>query len=184
MRILCPNCQNPVEWVKGNSTEILCPACGSIFRLELGTTTGWTHQDGKQKLGKFELIEPVGIGAFGTVYKARDSQLDRVVAVKVPRAGNIPNNQEMDRFLREARSVAQLRHPSIISVHEVGHQEGVPYLVSDFVQGITLADQLTAHRPTPIEAAKLIASLADAIQYAHDQGVIHRVRQAVKRHDQ
>jgi serine/threonine protein kinase len=160
MRILCPNCENPVEWEEDRATEILCPACGSTFRLELGTTTGWIPQDGRQKLGKFELIEPVGIGAFGTVYKARDTQLDRVVAIKVPRAGNIPNNQEMDRFLREARSVAQLRHPSIISVHEVGQQEGIPYLVSDFVQGITLADQLTARRPTSIEAATLIASLA------------------------
>jgi serine/threonine protein kinase len=65
------------------------------------------------------LIDVVGQGAFGTVYKARDPELDRIVALKVPRAGNLVGPQEMDRFLREARSGAQLRHPSIVSVHEV-----------------------------------------------------------------
>ena len=71
-------------------------------------------------MGRFELIETVGIGAFGTVYKARDPQLDRVVAIKVPRAGNITSGEDRDRFLREGRSVAQVRHPWIVSVHEVG----------------------------------------------------------------
>src|SRR5207245_5117390 len=78
------------------------------------------------------------------------------------------------RFLREARSVAQLRHPSIVPVHEAGQANGVPYLVSEFVEGVTLADQLTALRPAPREAAQLIAAVADALQYAHDRGVVHR----------
>jgi serine/threonine-protein kinase len=81
-----------------------------------------------QKLGKFELLDTVGSGAFGTVYKARDPELDRTVAVKVPRAGSLTGPQELDRFLREARSAAQLRHPSIVPVHEVGEAGGVPYL--------------------------------------------------------
>jgi tRNA A-37 threonylcarbamoyl transferase component Bud32 len=129
---------------------------------------------GQRDLGKFELLDIVGQGAFGTVYKARDARLDRVVAIKVPRAGNLAGPQELDRFLREARSVAQLRHPSIVSVHEVGQYEGVPYLVSDFVDGLTLADKLSAGRLTAAEAAGLIASLADALQYAHDKKVVHR----------
>src|SRR5207249_3210096 len=79
-----------------------------------------------------------------------------------------------DRFRREARSVAQLRHAGIVPVHEVGEHDGVSYLVSDFVRGVTLSDQLTARRPTPREAAGLVAEVADALQYAHEKGVIHR----------
>ncbi len=72
------------------------------------------------------MIDTVGHGGFGTVYKARDPELDRTVALKVPRAGNVAGPQELDRFLREARSVAQLRHPSIVTVHEVGQADGLP----------------------------------------------------------
>jgi S1-C subfamily serine protease len=127
-----------------------------------------------QSLGRFELLGSVGMGAFGTVYKARDPELDRIVAIKVPRVGSLGSGPELDRFLREARSAAQLRHPSIVSVHEVGQAEGMPYLVSDFVHGITLADSLTAGRPGFQEAARLVAHLAQVLQYAHDQGVVHR----------
>jgi WD40 repeat protein/tetratricopeptide (TPR) repeat protein/tRNA A-37 threonylcarbamoyl transferase component Bud32 len=137
-------------------------------------TTDWRPADGPGKLGKFELLAEIGVGAFGTVYKARDPELDRVVAVKVPRAGNLAGRAELDRFLREARSVAQLRHPGIVPVHDVGQHDGVPYLVSAFVQGTTLADLLTARRPTPREAATMLAAVADALQYAHEQGVVHR----------
>ena len=96
------------------------------------------------------------------------------MAIKVPRAGNLATDEDRDRFLREARSVAQLRHPAIVPVHEVGEHDGVPYLVSDFVQGVTLADLLTARRPRFREAAELVAEVADALQYAHEQGVVHR----------
>jgi serine/threonine protein kinase len=173
MHILCPHCHNPIEIVKLTPhDEIGCPCCGSSFRLETESTTVWRPVS--EKLGKFELIETVGQGAFGTVYKARDSELDRLVAIKVPRAGNLAGPQELDRFLREARSVAQLRHPSIVSVHEVGQKDGVPFLVSDFVQGVTVTDLLTARRPAFQESAHLIATVADALQYAHEHGVIHR----------
>jgi tRNA A-37 threonylcarbamoyl transferase component Bud32 len=155
------------------SEEVLCPACGSGFRVGGDSTTAWDPRDGK-RLGKFELLHAVGQGAFGTVYKARDTELDRVVAVKVPRPGSIGSSGDRDRFLREARSVAQLRHPSIVSVHEVGEADGVPFLVEDFVQGITLADLLTGERLPPGHAAELVAAVADALHYAHDHGVVHR----------
>ncbi len=186
MHILCPHCRNPIEVVKLSAAEeILCPSCGSSFRLETGSTQPLA---GVRKLGRFQLIETVGTGAFGTVYKARDPELDRVVAIKVPRAGNLPGDSDLDRFIREARSVAQLRHPSIVAVHEVGQMDAplppggegsgvrgsVPYLVSEFVEGMTLADLLSARRPSPHEAARLIAEVADALQYAHDHGVVHR----------
>src|SRR5207247_2432146 len=123
---------------------------------------------------RFELLDAVGGGAFGTVYKARDPELDRIVAIKVPRAGSLATRHDLDRFEREARSVAQLRHPGIVPVHEVGQHEGLPYLVSEFVQGITLADLLSARRPAPKEAAEWTAAVADALHYAHKAGVVHR----------
>jgi serine/threonine protein kinase len=137
--------------------------------VEGGSTTGWEPR----KLGRYELLEAVGSGAFGKVYRARDTELDRTVAVKVPRAGSL-DGKDLDRFLREARSAAQLRHPSIVTVHEVSQHDGTPYLVSDFVQGVTLADLLTARRPAFRESAQLIAALAGALHYAHTQGVVHR----------
>src|SRR5687767_2384054 len=108
MHVLCPHCRNPIELVKITPREeIHCPSCGSGFSLENSSTTAATLSNG-QRLGRFTLLDTVGQGGFGTVYKARDPELDRTVALKVPRAGNLPGAQELDRFLREARSVARL----------------------------------------------------------------------------
>ncbi|MCI0379259.1 MAG: serine/threonine protein kinase [Gemmataceae bacterium] len=173
MEILCPNCRGVVAVDKLSShMDVYCASCGSSFRLETESTQAWSP--GKKRLGKFELLEVVGHGAFGTVYKARDPELDRIVAIKVPRSGNLPDAKDMDRFLREARSVAQLRHPSIVSVHEVGQADAVPFLVSDFVQGVTLTDLMSARRPGTEEAARLTATIASALQFAHERGVVHR----------
>jgi len=174
VQIRCPHCRSPIELVGLPAVEVVCPSCGSTFRLEQESTAPWCPRQGPRRLGRFELIESVGVGAFGTVYKARDPQLDRVVAIKVPRAGNLASDDDRDRFLREARSTAQLRHPSIVPIYEVGQAEGVPYLAVEFVHGLTLADRLTGLRPSPREAAGLIAAVADALDYAHQRGVIHR----------
>lgn len=173
MHILCPHCHSPVELICLTPQQgINCPSCGSSFNVETGST-GLESTD-RKTLGKFEIFEVVGHGAFGTVYKARDPELDRTVALKVPRAGNLAGPQELDRFLREARSVAQLRHPSIVTVHAVGQFDGVPYLVSDFVDGMTLADLQTSRKLTFRESALVTSDIADALQYAHEQGIIHR----------
>jgi serine/threonine protein kinase len=175
MHITCPHCESPIEVVESSPrAEVVCPSCGSSFHLEGRSTTAGILRSGQRDLGKFELLDIVGIGAFGTVYKARDPELDRTVAIKLPRAGNLSSKEDADRFLREARSVAQLRHPSIVPVYETAEHDGQPYLVSEFVEGVTLADFLTAHRPTFREAAELVAALADALHYAHQQGIVHR----------
>jgi WD40 repeat protein/tRNA A-37 threonylcarbamoyl transferase component Bud32 len=174
MALTCPHCQSPVEQADRSAEEILCPACGSSFRVQQDTTIAWSSDRGPRAIGKYELIEAVGTGGFGTVYKARDPQLDRTVALKVPRSGRLADQTDVDRFLREARSVARLTHPAIVPVHDVGEHEGVPYLVSDFVQGMTLTDVLSARRLPAREAAELVAAIADALQYAHEQGIIHR----------
>jgi tRNA A-37 threonylcarbamoyl transferase component Bud32 len=174
MHVLCPHCHGPIDLSDLHRREIICPACGSSFQLQPASTTDWRSSTGDRKLGKFEILSDLGVGAFGTVYKARDTELDRVVALKVPRAGDLSSGEDQDRFLREARSAAQLRHPNIVPLYEVGQAKGMPYLVSGYVQGVTLADLLTARRLPPREAAQLVAVMADALQYAHEQGVIHR----------
>jgi len=174
MSVLCPNCQASVEALDSASEEIRCASCGASFRVENDTTAAWDPSEPQRTLGKFELISLVGAGAMGSVYKARDKELGRTVAIKIPRPGNVGSSGESDRFLREARSVAQLRHPSIVSVFEIGQDSGTPYLVSEFVHGITLADLLTSERSTPRVASELVAEIADALHYAHEQGVIHR----------
>src|SRR6516165_7335041 len=128
MHFVCPNCDVPVDTDPAGD-QVVCPSCGSSFNLASTPTIAWSPNQNQRQLGKFELIDRVGIGAFGTVYKARDTKLDRIVAIKVPRAGSLGSTSgDSDRFLREARSVAQLRHPSIVSVHEVGQHDGQLFL--------------------------------------------------------
>jgi len=175
VHIHCPHCRNPIELVGLTpADEVLCPGCGSSFRLQPEATLPWSLQLGHKMVGRFELIETVGVGKFGTVYKAHDSRLDRTVAVKVLRAGNLAGDEERARFFRESRSTAQLTHHAIVRVYEVGEHNGTPFIISDFVHGVTLADWLTSGRPTFHEAARVVADLAGALQYAHENGVIHR----------
>ena len=95
------------------------------------------------------------------------------MAIKIPRKGQL-DPEETEQFLREARAAAQLRHPGIVSVHEVGRDQGAVFIVSDFVEGTTLADWLTAQRFSVREAAELCAKIAVALHHAHEQGAIHR----------
>ena len=122
--------------------EVVCPSCGSKFRVERPPAEGMQPED-VHRLGKFELLEAVGRGAFGTVYRARDTELDRIVAVKVPRSGIFSTEEDEDRFVREARSAAQLQHAGVVPLFEVGRDAGFPYIVSQYVDGISLADALT-----------------------------------------
>jgi serine/threonine protein kinase len=131
--------------------------------------------DGTRRLGKFELLEDLGSGSFGHVFRARDVELDRIVAIKVLRSGALASDEDVDRLLREARSAAQLKHPGIVSLFDVGQtSDGAYYLVEEFIEGTTLATQLAARRFDFSRSAELVAEVADALEYAHRQGVIHR----------
>ncbi len=153
-------------------TDLTCTACGSHFSLVNQTDS--THSAPPlSELGRFELIERLGVGGFGSVWKARDKELDRTVAIKIPRAGGM-TAKEQEKFFREARAAAQLRHPNIVSVHEVGRDGDSIYIVSDFVRGVTLGDWLTGQQLTGREAAELCAKIADGLHHAHEQGVVHR----------
>jgi WD40 repeat protein/tRNA A-37 threonylcarbamoyl transferase component Bud32 len=173
MHVRCPHCQNPIEVVEDATlTDISCPVCGSSFSL-IDEQTETFEPTGVQTLGHFELSGRLGTGHFGTVWMARDTKLDRTVAIKVPRKEQL-DAEGAEQFLREARAAAQLKHPNIVSVHEVGREGDTLYIVSDFVRGVTLSDWLTAHRPTIREAAELCVKIADALHHAHEAGVIHR----------
>jgi serine/threonine protein kinase len=124
--------------------------------------------------GRYELGDVIGQGAFGVVYRAWDTTLNRAVAVKRPRPGALSAPGAVDRFLREARSAGVLRHPNIVPVYDAGEIDGQPYLVSALVEGRNLADELAAGRPESRLAAAWVAALAGALEHAHRAGVIHR----------
>ncbi len=128
----------------------------------------------RYRLDRYELLEQVGQGSFSVVYRALDTQLDRVVAVKLPRSGCWSDLEARTRFLREARSLARLNHPGIVAVHDAAEREGSFVIVSEFITGETLAERLLRGRPTAREATELLASVCDAIAAAHQAGVIHR----------
>jgi hypothetical protein len=172
--IKCPNCQNPIELTEHPGLEdVRCPGCGSTFKIDPDRTVSWSPEK-LPRIGKFELLELVGRGAFGTVYRARDTMLHRMVAFKVPRTGRLATKEDEDRFVREARSVAKLRHPGIVAVYEVGRAEEFPYIVSEYIEGVTLSDALTARQFSFRESAELIAEVADAVSHAHERGIVHR----------
>ena len=136
MHVRCPHCHNPIEIVDDSSfKEIPCPACGSSFSLVGSAEETETAPMRTKMIGHFQLVEELGIGAYGTVWKANDTQLDRTVAIKIPRKDQLTEAEE-EQFLREARSAAQLRHPNVVPVHEVGRDGESLYIVSDYVDGL------------------------------------------------
>jgi WD40 repeat protein/tRNA A-37 threonylcarbamoyl transferase component Bud32 len=142
--------------------------------LESGAVPGGREWSEPAALGKFELLGMIGRGAFGIVYRARDTELDRVVALKVPRPGDLASREETERFLREARNAARLQHPGIVSIYEAGRIGDTCYLACELIQGPTLEDDLAADHHEYRSAAELIARVAEALDYAHRQGVVHR----------
>jgi tRNA A-37 threonylcarbamoyl transferase component Bud32/tetratricopeptide (TPR) repeat protein len=173
MQIRCPHCHVPSEAVDGASwSQISCPSCGSNFSLAAPDAT-CTFRPGVQILGHFELLEQVGAGQFGAVWKARDSKLQRTVAIKIPRQRDLDPKQT-EVFLRDARAAAQLKHPRIAAVYEVGREDDTVYIATEFIDGANLSDWLTGQRLTSRESAELVIKIAEALQHAHQAGVVHR----------
>jgi serine/threonine protein kinase len=189
----CPECEQALAAYDDLDDSLLCQlrqpvdgaaSCtGSLPSRELlGALQSLRHQGAgpvawlpQRRLGKFELLEELGIGSFGCVLRARDTELDRAVAIKVLRAGHLASREDINRFLREARSAAQLKHPGIVSLYETGQTEdGTFYLVEEFIPGQTLATRMSAGRLSFRRAAELTADLAESLDYAHEHGVIHR----------
>ncbi len=173
MHIRCPHCHNPIEVVGAEPlADMTCPSCGSNFSLVSGETVSYTPGT-VRTIGHFELLQEVGSGHFGTVWKARDTKLDRMVAVKIPRKGQLVG-PEAEMFLRDARAAAQVRHAGVVGMHEVGRENDTLYIVSDFIDGCSLKEWLSGRQLTPREAAELCVKIADALHAAHEAGVVHR----------
>jgi hypothetical protein len=167
----------PEELMSVARRVVALPANGAPSGISIDPGRHYARQlaAGNCRLGRFALEAELGAGSFGYVFRARDTELDRTVAVKIQRAGSLASTEEVSRFLREARSVAQLKHPGIISVHEIGQTEdGVCFLVTEFIEGQTLEERRKSNRLEPRCATELLAKVAEALQYAHIQGVIHR----------
>ena len=182
----CPLCQAEVP---ADAADGLCPEC--LFRQAIlvhpeggeRETTGWTPARAfvppppaelARRFPSLGVLELLGQGGMGAVYKARQTKLDRLVAVKIlpPEVARDPAFAE--RFLREARALARLNHPQIVTVYDFGDVEGLYYFTMEYVDGQNLRNLLQAG-PLPAEAALgIVRQLCDALQYAHDVGLVHR----------
>jgi hypothetical protein len=171
--VRCPSCHSPIAVpVDSRLTDLTCTSCGTRFSLvceDVETRAARPFST----IRHFQLIERIGMGGCGTVWKARDTRLDRTVAVKIPRLGHL-SAAEAEHFFREARVAAQLDHPNIVRVYEIGREGDQVYIVSEFVRGVTLEDWLTSQQPNSLEAAQLCRKVADVLSHAHLAGVIHR----------
>ncbi len=126
------------------------------------------------KLGPYEIVAPLGAGGMGEVYRARDTRLERTVAIKILPEQVSHDPVRKQRFEREAKTISSLNHPHICVLHDIGHQDGIDYLVMECVEGETLAKRLEKG-PLPLEQVlKLGAQIADALDKAHRSGVVHR----------
>jgi WD40 repeat protein len=159
----------------------LCPACvfegagSQVDSLEAGALVqpgpGW---DGPRRFGAYELLEEIARGGMGIVFKARQVSLNRLVAVKMILSGGFASEHLIRRFRAEVTTAALLQHPNIVAIHEVGVHEGQHFYSMDYVQGQNLT-QLVRNRPVPTaRAARYVRTVAQAIHYAHEQGVLHR----------
>ncbi len=127
-----------------------------------------------KRLPQFEIIELLGRGGMGVVYKARQPQLDRVVAIKILPPEDSLSQDFIARFTREARSLAKLNHPNIVTVHDFGESDGLYYFIMEFVDGANLRQLFQAKKITADEALAIVPKVCDALEYAHEEGVVHR----------
>ena len=177
----CPTCGGPIP---AGSPQGLCPRC--LIRGVMPSVNATRARSVRPidpppaaEVNEFfphlEVLELVGAGGMGAVYKARQPNLDRVVALKIVQS---PTGEDdpvfAERFAREARAMAKLDHPNIVTIYESGEAGGLPYMLMEFVDGITLRDAMEHKVLTTAEALAVIPQICDALDYAHRTGVVHR----------
>jgi serine/threonine-protein kinase len=128
----------------------------------------------KSTFADYELFEELGRGGMGVVYRARQQNLDRIVALKIVLGGSAATRADLARFRGEAETAARLNHPNIVPVYDVGEHDGLPYFTMRYIKGTTLAHRLADGPMQARDAAELLAPIARAIAHAHEQGVLHR----------
>ena len=127
------------------------------------------------RLGRYRIVGTLGSGGFGTVYRGRDDELQRDVAVKAPHRHRLARPEDAEAYLAEARTVASLDHPHIVPVFDLGRtDDGLCFVVSKFVEGGDLAQRIQEARPSFTESAALAAAVAEALHHAHTRGLVHR----------
>ncbi len=140
--------------------------------FQLGAPVPMLQKNIPQAIGRYQVIERVGRGGMGVVYRARDPQIGRSVAIKLLR---VTDDDVRDRFLQEARSAGNLKHPNIVTVYDFGEHDDQPYIVMEFVEGTTLAQVIRGRSGLPLRRKlELIEALASGLGYAHSRGVVHR----------
>ena len=179
------SCQRCGAAVGPEAAQGLCPAC--LLQAALGDSQAPTLASGAgpgsggaelAELGRLfpqlEILELIGRGGMGVVYKARQRGLDRLVALKIlpPNVDHDPGFRE--RFVREARALARLTHPNIVAVYDFGQVEGRYYFLMEYVDGANLRRTLQAGHLTPLQAMAIVPQLCDALQFAHEEGIVHR----------
>src|SRR5262245_1863491 len=184
------HCEHCGAALPPDAPKALCPSCLLTLgpaplanehgrpNLDVGRIeTGARAAEALSRLvtfGDYELLEEIAHGGMGVVYKARQKSLNRIVAVKMILAGRFAGKQMTQRFRGEAAAAGTLQHPNIVAIHEIGMHEGQHFFSMDYVEGQNLA-QLIGHRPLPPQkAARYLRQIAEAIHYAHQQGILHR----------
>src|SRR5271167_4946273 len=162
-------------WISAHSRRsalaVLLVTCRALSKLQWHARMTLTSG---AKLGPYEVLAPIGAGGMGEVYRARDTRLDRTVAVKVLPSHLSSNAQARQRFEREARAISSLNHFNICSIYDVGNQDGTDYLVMEFLEGETLTDRLRKGPLPPDQVLKYGVEICDGLERAHRSGVIHR----------
>ncbi len=173
--ISCPKCSTAVT---ATGTHATCPKCGVSFETAPTGTILAPQPAGlppaPPTLGKYEVIGTVAKGGMGVIYKGRQPELDRIVALKVisPQYSSQPSF--IERFFQEARTLAKLNHPNIVQIYDAARDGAQVFIVMEFIDGQSLRAFLRQRRLTPDEALRLIPPICDALDYAHSQGIVHR----------
>ncbi|MHC4201165.1 MAG: protein kinase domain-containing protein, partial [Planctomycetota bacterium] len=132
------------------------------------------HRQPVREFGRYEILEEVSRGAMGIVYRAREKALGRIVALKVLLAGEHASDEQVGRFIREARAIARIRHPNIVPIHDVGEVDGRHYFTMDYIEGDPLSRMIEKGKVDIRRALDIVESIADAAECAHAAGVVHR----------
>ena len=162
---MCPRCM--LNMARGAGNEATRAATGAL-------ATPPKPSDIERLFPELEILDIVGQGGMGFVYKARQRNLGRVVALKLLSDSLRDDPQFAERFSREARAMAMMNHPNIIAIYDFGHREEYYFLVMEFVDGLNLRQLSQTTQVSPAEAIQLVPQLCDALQYAHDRGIVHR----------
>ena len=181
----CSACKKPLP---ARAPDGLCPECLLKAGLPTGVDIGLdSRSEGgripfvapqpaelAQRFPQLEILGLIGQGGMGAVYKARQKVLDRVVALKILPSGISDTPAFAERFTQEAKALAKLNHPGIVTIHEFGQANGLFYFLMEFVDGVSLGELLKTGRISPREALEIVPQICDALQYAHDTGIVHR----------